>query len=192
MKVAITGSSGLAKVIKDKLKEHKVSTPRVEDLTMNGTNWWGFDYDNSNHIDILINFAHQGFDQTRILEITHQAWKDDRSKYLINFSSRAAQPNISKGHVYAAEKAALNHLANNLTYNSDRKYRMTTLNLGLMNDDDLPSLSHNEVAELFSWLIANPKIEITDMTVSAHANYREVQSDKQTLKEAFELVEKYK
>ena len=45
MKVAITGSSGLAKVIKDKLKEHKVSTPRVEDLTMNGTNWWGFDYD---------------------------------------------------------------------------------------------------------------------------------------------------
>ena len=30
------------------------------------------------------------------------------------------------------------------------------------------------------------------MTVSAHANYREVQNDKQTLKEAFELAEKYK
>ena len=194
MKVAITGTSGLARVIKDKLEgqDIKVSTPRVEDLTMNGTNWWGFDYDNSNHVDILINFAHQGFDQTRILEITHQAWKDDRSEYLINFSSRAAQPNISKGHVYAAEKAALNHLANNLTYNSDRKYRMTTLNLGLMNNDDLPSLSHGEVAELVSWLIANPTIEITDMTVSAHANYREVQNDKQTLKEAFELAEKYK
>ena len=69
---------------------------------------------------------------------------------------------------------------------------MTTLNLGLMNNDDLPSLSHGEVAELVSWLIANPKIEITDMTVSAHANYREVQNDKQTLKEAFELAEKYK
>ena len=56
MKVAITGTSGLAKVIKDKLEEQdiKVSTPRVEDLTMNGTNWWGFDYDNSNHVDILI------------------------------------------------------------------------------------------------------------------------------------------
>ena len=48
MKVAITGTSGLAKVIKDKLEgqDIEVSTPRVEDLTMNGTNWWGFDYDN--------------------------------------------------------------------------------------------------------------------------------------------------
>ena len=47
MKVAITGTSGLAKVIKDKLEgqDIEVSTPRVEDLTMNGTNWWGFDYD---------------------------------------------------------------------------------------------------------------------------------------------------
>ena len=56
MKVAITGTSGLARVIKDKLEEQdiKVSTPRVEDLTMNGTNWWGFDSNNSNQIIIFL------------------------------------------------------------------------------------------------------------------------------------------
>ena len=56
MKVAITGTSGLARVIKDKLEgqDIKVSTPRVEDLTMNGTNWWGFDYDNSMRIPITL------------------------------------------------------------------------------------------------------------------------------------------
>ena len=194
MRVAITGSTGLAKTIIDTLeatpyngKQIEVMSERMENITVNGSTWWGWE-----QYDVLINFAYDDFEQTKILELAHNAWKDDNSKYIINFSSRAAQPNISKGHVYAAEKAALNHLANNLTYNSDRKYRMTTLNLGLMNNDDLPSLSHGEVAELVSWLIANPKIEITDMTVSAHANYREVQNDKQTLKEAFELAEKYK
>ena len=68
MKVAITGPSGLARVIKDKLEgqDIKVSTPRVEDLTMNGTNWWGFDYDNSNHdkINFSLNFFGNGFNFT--------------------------------------------------------------------------------------------------------------------------------
>ena len=147
MKVAITGSSGLAKNIKDTLEASphqgdtiKVSTPRIEDITMNDVRWWGFDYDNSNHVDVLINFAHKDFDQTRILDIAHRAWKSDDSKFIINISSRAAQPNISKGYMYATQKASLNHLSNNLTYNSDKQYKMTTINLGLLNHD-LPSLS---------------------------------------------------
>ena len=56
MKVAITGSSGLAKNIKDTLEatphqgdDIKVSTPRIDDILMNDVNWWGFDYDNTNH-----------------------------------------------------------------------------------------------------------------------------------------------
>lgn len=191
MRIAITGSSGLAKNIKDTLEATpyqgdtiKVTTPRIDDITMNDTDWFGFDYDNPNHVDVLINFAHRDFDQTRILEIAHRAWKDDKTKYIINFSSRAAQPNISKGHMYAAEKASLNHLSNNLTYNSDRKYKLTTINLGLLNHDDLPSLQWQDVSGLIYKLITSfPEIEIPELTIQAHANYRDVQSDKETIKD---------
>ena len=47
MKVAITGSSGLAKNIKDTLEatpyqgdDIKVSTPRLDDILMNDVNWF--------------------------------------------------------------------------------------------------------------------------------------------------------
>ena len=191
MRIAITGSSGLAKNIKDTLEATpyqgdtiKVTTPRIDDITMNDTDWFGFDYDNPNHVDVLINFAHRDFDQTKVLEIAHRAWKEDKTKYIINFSSRAAQPNISKGHMYAAEKASLNHLSNNLTYNSDRKYKLTTINLGLLNHDDLPSLQWQDVSGLIYKLITSfPEIEIPELTIQAHANYRDVQSDKETIKD---------
>ena len=186
MKVAITGSSGLAKNIKDTLEATpyqgdtiEVSTPRIEDIIMNDTRWWGFE-----QVDVLINFAHQDFDQTKILEITHRAWKNDSTKHIINFSSRASQPNISKGHMYASQKSSLNHLSNNLTYNSDRKYKCTTLNLGLLNHQDLPSLSWQSVSGLVFMLITSyPEIEIPEVTIQAFANYQEVQSDKESLKD---------
>ena len=191
MKVAITGSSGLAKNIKDTLESTpyqgdtiQVSTPRIDDILMNDVNWWGFDYDNTNHIDVLINFAHRDFDQTKVLEIAHRAWKEDKTKFIINFSSRASQPNISKGHMYAAEKASLNHLSSNLTYNSERQYKLTTLNLGLLNHEDLPSLTWQSVSGLVYYLITSyPDIEIPEATIQAFANYQDVQSDKQMYKD---------
>jgi hypothetical protein len=185
MKVAITGTSGLAKVIKQTLKGTSIDgihfievvTPRIEDIINDDTKWYGF-----NQVDVLINFAHKGFDQTKILEITHRAWKDDDSKFIINFSSRASQPNISKGHLYASQKASLNHLSNNLTYNSDKKYKLTTINLGLLNHNELPSLSWDDVSGLIYYLITSyPSIEIPEMTIQHFANYREVQNNKEVL-----------
>lgn len=186
MKVAITGSSGLAKNIKDTLEATpyqgntiEVSTPRIEDILMNDTRWWGFE-----QVDVLINFAHQDFDQTKILEITHRAWQNDSTKQIINFSSRASQPNISKGHMYASQKSSLNHLSNNLTYNSDKKYKLTTLNLGLLNNEDIPSLTWQSVSSVVYYLITSyPDIEIPELTIQAFANYQEVQSDKETFRD---------
>ncbi len=184
MKIAITGSTGLAAAIAGALQDHKISTPRIDDIIMNGTNFWGFDYDNSNHVDVLINHAHRDFDQTKILDIAYRSWKNDKSKYIINISSRAHQPNISKGHMYAAQKASLNHLTNNLVYNSDKLCRISTINLGLLNHDDLPSLTHKEVADAVEFLIDMPRhIEIPEITIQHSTNYQEVQSDKETLKE---------
>ena len=177
MRVAITGSTGLAKTIIDTLeatpyngKQIDVMSERMENITVNGNTWWGWE-----QYDVLINFAYDDFEQTKILELAHNAWKDDNSKYIINFSSRAAQPNISKGYLYSAAKASLNHLANNYQYNSDKKYKMTTLNLGLL-DSPLPSVSRTEIAGLVHKLITSfPELEIADMTLQAHHNYSDVQ-----------------
>ena len=185
MKVAITGTSGLAKNIKDTLEGTaidgswiEVVTPRIEDIINNDTKWYGF-----SQVDVFINFAHKGFDQTKILDIAHRVWKDDDSKFVINFSSRASQPNISKGHLYASQKASLNHLSNNLTYNSDKKYKLTTINLGLLNHNELPSLDWVDVCRLIHYIItAIPRIEIPDITIQQHANYQSVQRHKEVLK----------
>ena len=187
MRVAITGTSGLAKIIKDTLEATpfrgqtiEVTPIRVEDITMNRENCWI--YNGHRPCDVLINLAHQ--DQAKILGITHRAWEGEKTKFIINISSRAAQPNISKGYEYASEKAQLNHLANNLHYNSSKRYKMTTLNLGLLNDESLPSVKHQDVAGLSQKLITSyPDYEIADITLQAHANYQSVQSDKETLRD---------
>ena len=187
MRVAITGTSGLAKTIKDTLEATpfkgqtiEVTPIRCEDITMNDTRCWI--YRGYRPVDVLINLAHQ--DQAKILDITHRAWENEKTKYIINVSSRAAQPNISKCYVYASEKAQLNHMANNLQYNSEKRYKMTNLNLGLLNHEDLPSVKHQDVAGLIHKLITSyPDYEIADITLQAHANYQNVQSDKETLKD---------
>ena len=63
---------------------------------------------------------------------------------------------------------------------------MTTINLGLLNDQDLPSVKHQDVAGLIHKLITSyPDYEVADITLQAHANYRGVQSDKEILSETW-------
>ena len=90
MRIAITGSSGLADIIKRTLEAtpHKgntfeVTPIRVEDITSNGENCWI--YNGHRPCDVLINLAHQ--DQAKILGITHRAWEGEKTKYIINISS---------------------------------------------------------------------------------------------------------
>ena len=89
--------------------------------------------------------------------------------------------------MYSAQKASLNHLANNLVYNSDKQCRISTINLGLLNSKFyLPSVSHKEVADIVSYLIKMSEftdLEYTELTVQNRANYQEVQSDKEALKD---------
>jgi hypothetical protein len=187
MRVAITGTSGLADIIKRTLEATpyrgntiEVSPLRCEDITSNGKNCWVFG--GYKPADVLINLAHQ--DQSEILSIAHEAWEGEKTKYIINISSRASQPNISKGYMYASEKAQLNHLANNYQYNSKKRYKMTNLNLGLLNSDTLPSVKHQDVAGLIYKLITTySDYEIADITLQAHANYQGIQSDKETLRD---------
>ncbi len=178
MKVVITGSSGLAKTIGDVIVRtpHAGEVHLVSHVRAESTIKW------DDH-EVFINCAHVGWWQTELLMEAYEHWKNDSTKTIINISSRASQPNISKGYLYAAQKASLNHLSNNLVYNSDKKCRITTLNLGLL-EHELPSITYNEVANwIYKHCTGSKHIDIPEMTFQHAENYRSVQSDKETLRE---------
>ena len=176
MKIAITGSTGLAGNIKTVIEatpylgeKHKVDSFRT-----------------SSHIDfkqydVFINCANIGFDQVQLLEDCFKIFKDHKKKTIVNISSRAHQPNISKGYMYAAQKADLTHYANNLIYNNaEKKCRIMTVHLGLLNHPTLPSLDYNEVSGfILRQLTWDSHLEIPEVTLQHSANYIEVQAQKE-------------
>ena len=116
-------------------------------------------------------------------------YRYDDSKTIINISSRAVQPNISKGYLYAAQKSSLRHLSNNLTYNSDKRCKVSTVHLGLLEHDELPSLDYVEVLGFIKMIaFRTDNIDIPEITIQQKANYQEVQNEKQTLKETEEFL----
>lgn len=165
MRVAVTGSSKLAGAI---AKTFKADTLRVEQQ-------FNFlDY------DVFINNAHVNFCQTTILDSWFRVCRNDPSKLIINISSRAGLPNLSKGYYYAAQKAALDHLSDNLVYNSDKKCRITTLCLGML-EDELPSLRYNEVCDLLQYIVYMPQhLEIPKIYFQHSYNYKQVQKEKES------------
>lgn len=168
MKIGITGSSKLAKYLIDNV-DAEWSSYRLIDGDISSSA--AFD------CDVFINHAHVEWEQVDLMEKFYRQWKDDDSKLLINISSRASQPNISKGYKYAAQKAALNHFSNNLIYNSEKKFRVCTLNLGLI-EDELSSLTYSEIADTILFVLKHNHLEFSEITVSHKENYRSVQQQK--------------
>tara|TARA_B100001245_G_scaffold229554_1_gene208021 strand:- start:1081 stop:1683 length:603 start_codon:yes stop_codon:yes gene_type:complete len=142
--------------------------------------------------DIFINCAHREWEQSKMLLRAYEAWRYEPTKTIINISSRAVQPNISKGYLYAAQKSSLTHLSNNLVYNSDKKCRVSTIHLGLLERNlkgdpvSLPCLTYNDVYEFVSMIaLRKDDVEIPEITIQHRANYREVQDEKELLEEGF-------
>lgn len=163
MKIAVTGSTRLA----GSLVERFGATPiRVDQVV------------NYNDYDVFINCAHVGFKQCELLETWFKEWKYDPTKIIINISSRAGLPNLSKGYIYGAQKAALDHLSDNLIYNTDKECRITTLNLGML-EDELPSVSYEEVGHIIDLIISLPThLEIPRLFLQHSCNYQLVQQMK--------------
>mgnify|MGYP001379339492 CR=1 FL=1 len=180
MKALITGSSKLAGAIIEQLHEKIVYQKLdVESCRVDSDIPW-------RHYDIFINCAAVDFSQPKLLNDAYQEWKGDDSKLIINIGSRASQPNISKGYLYAAEKSSLNHLVNNLIYNSDRKCGIILLNLGLIEHKELPSLTYDDITMclkdiIFNYYCDNPVM--SEITLQHQANYIGVQKEKEELKE---------
>lgn len=163
MKIAVTGSSKLAGAIVDRFSATSI---RVEDSV------------DKTQFDVFINCAHVGFEQTMLLEDWFWAWHDT-DKLIINISSRAGLPNLSKGYLYAAQKASLDHLSDNLTYNcKHKKCRITTLGLGMI-EENYSSLTYKEICDTIEYVVGLPgHIEIPRMYIQHKDNYLTVQEEK--------------
>lgn len=191
MKIAITGKSGLGKKLAEYLEQF--SHIKIVAFSSKGTSIENVEavISKAKDCDVFINLAHLRFRQTELLHAIFNEWRHDPKKLIINISSRAAEPNISKGYLYAAQKASLNHLASNLTYNSTKRCRISTLNLGLLEDPDLDSLSHEYVIQKIHEIIdTDENIEIPELTIQHSANYKEVQSMKEALRDIEDYGEK--
>lgn len=167
MKHLITGSSKLAGHLYERICD--IETCRIEG------------YINWNDYDIFINCAHVGFEQTHLLHEAYLQWKDDPSKLIINISSRAHKPNISKGLLYSAQKASLNHMCDNIVYNTDCQCGVFVINLGLL-EDELPSTSYIEVGNLIDSMVSdyyNGKSVMTEVTLQNKYNYTMLQKRKE-------------
>lgn len=161
MRIIVTGGSKLAGHLIDRFKADSM---RVEDKV------------NKMDYDIFINNAHVDFKQCDLLHEWFQEWKDSDTKHIINISSRAGLPNLSKGYLYGAQKAALDHLADNLTFNSNKRCKVTTIGLGML-EDELPSLKYKEVGDLMDYIIHLPKhLEINKVLLQHVHNYQEIQT----------------
>jgi len=121
--------------------------------------------------DVFINNRHNKFNQSELLMKAFDVWKYT-DKTIINIGSRSKYPNISKGYIYSASKAALNHLSNNLRLNSDKTCRIIDINCGLL-ESDLPSLTYREISDIVIWCINQPKhIEIGEISVWEKTPYK--------------------
>ena len=127
----------------------------------------GFDKD----CDVFINNRHDSFNQTKLLMKAFDEWKYT-DKTIVNIGSRSKYPNISKGFMYSASKAALNHLSNNLRLNSDKTCRVIDINPGLL-ESDLPSLTYKQIADIVEWCVKLPKhIEVGELSVWEKTPYK--------------------
>ena len=131
-----------------------------------------------NSADVFINNAHSNFEQTVLTYKVYEFWRMDPDKYIISIGSRAGEDNLSKGYLYSSSKSSLKQLHMNLTYNSEKKVRLTYLSLGLV-ESKLPSLSYAQIMNTLVFLLQQPKdIEIPILSLQNSTSYQFVQEKK--------------
>ena len=180
MKALITGKTKLAGAIISEFHEEQIMDEVIEfESCRVGENipW--------KHYDVFINNACVGFSQAELLNDVFHEWRDDPNKLIINISSRAAKPNLSQGYLYSSQKAALNHLADNLVNNSDRRCGIVTLNLGLIEHDEVPSLTYEQITNMIGVIMVEwftGGVYMSEVTIQDRDYYRENQQFKSDLK----------
>ena len=131
-----------------------------------------------NSADVFINNAHSNFEQTILTYKVYEMWRMNPDKYIISIGSRAGEDNMSKGYLYSSSKSSLKQLHMNLTYNSEKKVRLTYLSLGLV-ESKLPSLRYTQILNTLVFLLQQPNdIEIPILSLQNSTSYQFVQQKK--------------
>ncbi len=125
--------------------------------------------------DVFINNAHNGFNQTEMLNTMFDAWKDQDNKHIINIGTDAV-PYVDWQVVhrqYPVEKMTL-HAQAELLQNQQRRCKITTLGLGHVDtkfnkEYNGNKLSCENIVDTVKWVIEN-KAEVKFISLSARDN----------------------
>lgn len=169
MKFLITGKKGLALALKEKIGASATCISQSDGYKIQDVLEWGPKF---YHYDVLINCAHNEFDQVKVLEQFYYAWKDDSNKIIVNVGSISADYNRSeftKEYEYLAykfQKQALQSVYAKLT-------RLANCDIKLINPGaiDTAMVEHltcqkmdpSHVADRILWMIENPDIKRLDL-----------------------------
>jgi len=126
--------------------------------------------------DVFINNASMEFHQCTLFQAVYERWRRDESKFIINIGSRSAEPYLSRGPLYSANKAALMHLTKLCIFNdAGKKCKLSLLNLGLV-ESDYPSLKYHEISSIVQYSIELPyALEVPIINLQHRAAYKAVQ-----------------
>ena len=117
---------------------------------------------NLDNYDGFINFRSKH--QLEVLQHVFSKWFDD-DKIIINIGSRSKYHNLSKGYHYSSQKAALNHMSNNMRFLSDKQCRIVDINPGLI-QSELPSIKWDDVSKAIIWVLSLPdNIEVGELSL---------------------------
>lgn len=145
MKIAITGSRGIAQSLQQVFRDHDVCMlSRSTGHDINQVATWGADYLAQ---DLLINCAYDGWAQIKVLEFFYSRWQTDCTKTIVTLGSRVVcyPPNNREQTYwpYRIQKQAL-QLAHD-TMQSTAECRMLIVNPG---PTDTDMVRHRDVAKM--------------------------------------------
>lgn len=151
MKIAITGSKGIAHALKMTFSQHDVCLlSRSTGYDINVVHAWG-----SNFLDrdMFVNCAYDGWAQVHVLQFFYDAWHQDTTKTIVTLGSRAiyypdADPNAPYWP-YRTHKQALQSAHDAMQ--SRAQCRMLIINPG---PTDTDMVRHRTVAKLSSESVA--------------------------------------
>ena len=158
MKIAITGSRGIARSLQQAFQEHDVCLlSRSTGHDINCVDTWGTEYLDR---DVLINCAYDKWAQIQVLEFFYTQWRENPTKAIVTVGSRVVSYRQDQHYwSYQMHKQAL-QLAHD-TMQSTARCRMLIVNPGPTDTDmvrhrDIPKLCPDVVAEKIKTALADP------------------------------------
>ena len=151
MNIFISGKTGLAEGLKNEFHLHNViCESKSSGCDINQIHIWGHQYIN---VDMFINCAYDGLGQVIALEYFYNAWKNDKSKCIVNIGSKCiTQPRLEikddwKFWPYRLHKQFLQMMSDSMSRDAECQIKM--INIGSIDTDMIKHISTEKMSVEF-------------------------------------------